>query len=161
MSISIIAAVARNGVIGRGNRLPWHLPEDLKRFKQLTWGGAIVMGRKTYESIGRALPGRENIVLTRQAGFVAAGCRVEHSIESALVAGCYARETFVIGGADLYAAALPLASRLYVTEIQAEFEGDAFFPAFDRSDWRETSRDIRSEDAPHAFAYHFVTYERP
>lgn len=159
MAISIIAAVARNGVIGRGNRLPWHLPEDLKRFRQLTWGCAIVMGRKTYESLGRALPGRENIVVTRQAGFAAAGCRVEHSIESVLGRGD-TRETFVIGGADLYAAALPLASRLYLTEIQADVQGDAFFPSFDRSNWRETSRELRSEGAPHAFAYHFVTYER-
>jgi len=159
MAVSIIAAIARNGVIGRGNGLPWHLPEDLKRFRQLTWGQAIVMGRKTYESIGRALPGRENIVVTRQAGFAAAGCRIEHSIESALESGD-PRHIFVIGGAALYAAALPLASLLYLTEIQADVEGDAFFPPYDRGNWREASRERRSESANHAFAYHFVTYER-
>lgn len=163
--LSLVAAVAHERVIGKDNRLPWRLPEDLKRFKQLTLGHAVIMGRKTFESIiqttGRPLPGRENIVVTRSLVLKAPGCRVAASIEAAIVAAREAAgeaEAFVIGGAELYRLALPLASRMHLTEIDAEFDGDAWFPAFDPAEWRETARESRvsSDD----LLYHFVTYVR-
>src|SRR4051794_8733480 len=143
--LSLLVAVARNGVIGRDNSLPWHLPEDLKRFKALTLGHPVIMGRKTFESIlaslGKPLPGRENIVVTRARGYAAPGCRVVHSLEDALSACAGADEAFVIGGSEIFALALPIAQRLYVTEIEAEFEGDVAFPAYDRGAWRELARE--------------------
>ncbi|MBI3376745.1 MAG: dihydrofolate reductase [Betaproteobacteria bacterium] len=156
--VVLIAAVAANGSIGRDNRMPWRLPEDLKRFKALTLGHPVLMGRRTWESIGKPLPGRENIVLTRSANFSVPGCRVAHSMEEALES-CRGKATvFVIGGVELYGAALPLASRLLLTEIRREFPGDAFFPAFDRSAFREVSRHRnRSADG---LEYDFVEYQR-
>lgn len=163
VSLSLIAALARNRVIGRANRLPWHLPEDLKRFRQITWGRPVIMGRKTHQSIlqslGGPLPGRDNIVVTRSAAYSAPGCRVAQSLAGA-VAAVTAPEAFVIGGAQLYAAALPFAARLYLTEIHAEYEGDAFFPAFDRGEWREFSREARAAREPENPAYDFAVYER-
>ena len=162
--VSLLAALARNRVIGRDNAIPWHLPEDLKRFKQLTLGHAVIMGRKTFDSIiettGKPLPGRDNIVITRSRGWAHAGCRVAHSLEEALAAVASAKQAFVIGGAEIYALALPLADRLYFTEIDAEFEGDALFPEFDRTQWREVSRESRRVDGAGGFGYHFVVYER-
>ena len=156
--VALIAAVAANRSIGRDNRMPWHLPEDLKRFKSLTFGHPVLMGRRTWESIGRPLPGRENIVLTRSADFSAPGCRVAHSLEEALESCRGADTVFVIGGVELYRAALPLADRLLLTEIRREYPGDAFFPAFDRSLFRETSRQRnRSSDG---LEYDFVEYWR-
>jgi dihydrofolate reductase len=160
MTVTIIAALARNGIIGRGNRMPWHISEDLKRFKALTMGHPVVMGRKTFESIGKALPGRENIVITRTHDFTAAGCRVAHSLEEALAAASGAAEVFVIGGAEIYALALPQASRLQFTEVDASVDGDAYFPDFERSAWREVSRESRSTEGPGHLRYDFVTYER-
>lgn len=144
--------------------MPWHLPEDLKRFKRLTSGHAVVMGRKTYESIiattGTPLPLRENIVITRSVDWKRAGCLIVHSLEAALAAAGNSRDVFVIGGAEIYTLALPLARRLYLTEIDREFDGDTFFPEFDRSRWREISRDPRPPAGNEGLAYAFVEYER-
>lgn len=140
MNLSVIAAVARNGVIGRNNQLPWQLPEDLKRFKALTMGHHIIMGRKTYESLGRLLPGRTTVIVSRNTGYVVPGALIASSLEDAL-GGCVGDEQpFMIGGAELYQQALPLANRLYLTRIEHDFEGDAWFPEFDIREWRETTR---------------------
>ena len=156
--LSLVAAIARNRVIGIGGRLPWHLPEDLRRFKRLTMGAPVIMGRRTHESIGRPLPGRRNIVVTRQAAARWAGCTVVPSLPAALALAADAPEAFVIGGAELYAEALPHASRLYLTLIDATYDGDTWFPEFEASAWREVSREpgIAASGLP----YSFVTYER-
>jgi dihydrofolate reductase len=156
----LIAAVAANGVIGAANRLPWHLSEDLKRFRALTTGHAVIMGRKTWESLPRALPQRQNIVVTRQAGLKAAGAQVAHSFPAALARVEMPAPVFCIGGGELYRAALPFASKIHLTEIAREFEGDARFPPLDGSEWRETSREDRPPAEPGGFAYSYVTYER-
>jgi dihydrofolate reductase len=158
--ISIIAAMAENRVIGRENSLPWHLPNDLKHFKRLTSGHAIIMGRKNYESIGRPLPERTNIVVTRTPDYRAPGCTVVHSIGDALVAAGDDPEVFIIGGAELYAQTLARAHRLYLTEIHAHVSGDTYFPNFDMNAWREQAREKQEADATHPFAYSFVTLER-
>ncbi len=157
--VVIIAAVASNGVIGYRNRMPWHLPEDLKRFRQLTLGHAVIMGRRTFESIGAPLAGRENIVITRSPDWTRSDCHAAHSLEAALAAVRARQDAFVIGGAEIYALALPIASRLHITEIERDFEGDAFFPEFDRSRWRETSRESRVLEGVGGFSYHFVAYD--
>jgi dihydrofolate reductase len=157
--IAIIVAMARNRVIGIENRLPWHLPDDLKHFKALTMGHHIIMGRLTYESIGRPLPGRSTIIVSRDADYRVPGCMTRTSLESALAACGDDTEVFFVGGASLYAQALPYAQRLYLTEIQQDVEGDAYFPEFDRSAWRETARDCRVTDA--GLAYCFLTLDRP
>ena len=157
--VVIIAAVASNGVIGHRNRMPWHLPEDLRRFRQLTLGHAVIMGRRTFESIGKPLAGRNNIVVTRSPDWTRAGCHAAHSLEAALAAVHEREDAFVIGGAQIYALALPVASRLYISEIERDFEGDAFFPEFDRSRWREVSRESRVLDGAGGFSYHFVAYD--
>ena len=152
--ITLIAAVARNGVIGRENRLPWRIPGDLPRFKQTTLGQTLIMGRKTFESIGRALPGRETIVVTRRLTFAASGVEVANTLDDAF-ARVRTQDAFVAGGAEIYAQSLPRADRLLLTEIDAEFEGDAHFPAFDRSAWK-VSREERQEPSaefPHAVWY--------
>jgi dihydrofolate reductase len=163
--ITLIAAVAKNGVIGKANGLPWHLPEDLKHFKALTMGQVVVMGRKTWESLPerfRPLPGRRNIVVTRNAAYAAPGAEVAASLEDAVkkvgAGGTATDSLFVIGGAELYAHALPFAQRLELTEIDAEVDGDAFFPALDRTQWREVMRHSDSENS--GFSYAFVSYER-
>lgn len=158
--LTLIAAVARNGVIGIGNRLPWRLPADLRRFKTLTVGHTVIMGRKTWESLPaafRPLPGRRNVVMTRDPGYCAAGATVAASLEAAIGAAD-GNDAFVIGGAELYAAALPLADRLELTEIDASFEGDSFFPVIDRGQWREATRETARDEA--GFAYAFVGYQR-
>jgi dihydrofolate reductase len=157
--VVIIAAVASNGVIGYRNRMPWHLPEDLKRFRQLTLGHAVIMGRRTFESIGAPLAGRENIVITRSPDWTRSGCHAADSLAAALAAVRARQDAFVIGGAQIYALALPIASRLHITEIERDFEGDAFFPDFDRSRWRETSRESRVLEGVGGFSYHFVAYD--
>lgn len=157
--LSLIAAVARNGVIGRDNALPWRLPEDLRHFKAVTLGHPIVMGRKTWESLGRPLPGRQNIVVTRRTDYdIPTGCTVVNSLAEALDAAAGTDEVFLIGGADLYAQGLPLADRLYLTEIDADFDGDAWFPDFPRDEWREVSRQRGGDESEPGFS--FVTYER-
>jgi dihydrofolate reductase len=158
--VALIAAVARNGVIGAGNRLPWRLSEDLKRFRALTSGHSVIMGRKTWDSIGKPLPDRQNIVVSRQSGLTLAGASVAHTLEHALEIAIRPDPIFVIGGEELYRCALPLADILYLTEIERDFDGDARFPAFDRAAWREVARETRSPANEAAFAYHFVTYER-
>ncbi len=162
MTLSIIAALGRNHAIGYQNTLPWRLPADLQRFKQLTMGHHILMGRKTFESIGRPLPGRTSIIITRQPDYQAEGCWIVHSLEAAL-ALAQARgeqEAFVIGGADIYAQALPLADRMYLTWVEAEPEADAFFPAFDEVGW-ETSDEVEfAADEKHPYAMRFVTLKR-
>jgi len=162
--ICIIAAVSRNQVIGIGNQMPWHLPEDLKRFKRLTLGHAVIMGRRTFESIvatsGKPLAGRDNVVVTRSREWAHSGCRTVHSFEAALAAVHEPQDAFVIGGAEIYALALPIASRLHMTEIERDFDGDTFFPDFDRSRWHEVSRQQIAPGGSAGFAYAFVEYER-
>jgi len=158
LRLSLVAAIARNRVIGIGGRLPWHLPEDLRRFKRLTLGAPVIMGRRTHESIGRPLPGRRNIVVTRQAAARWAGCTVVPSLPAALALAADASEAFVIGGAELYAEALPHASRLYLTLIDATYDGDTWFPAFEAVAWREVSREPGTAES--GLPYSFVTYER-
>jgi dihydrofolate reductase len=162
--IALVAALARNRVIGRRNELPWRLPEDLRRFKTLTLGHPVVMGRKTHESIlgalGRPLPGRLNIVVTRSTDYAAPGCIVATSLEAALAAAPPAEEIFVIGGAEIYRAALATADRLHLTEIDADYDGDAWFPKLPPDRWREVSRESRPHGAEFPHDYAFVVYER-
>lgn len=158
--ICLIAALAANRVIGKNNALPWHLPADLKRFKALTMGHPVVMGRKTYESIGRPLPGRRNLVITRNRGYGAPGCEVVHSLDAAIIACRGAHEIFVIGGTGLFRESLPRAHCLEFTEIRAEIEGDVTFPEFSMSDWRETGREIHSDEVGIPFRYDFARYVR-
>ncbi len=166
MRLALIVAAAENGVIGRDNKLPWHLPEDLKYFKRVTMGKPIVMGRKTYESIGRPLPGRTNLVITRNPDWQAEGVRTLPTVEAALslaedialIDG--AEELMVIGGAEIYAAALPLADRIYLTRVHAEVDGDAWLPAIDWQQWRELGRERHSAGEGNPYDYSFLVYER-
>jgi dihydrofolate reductase len=157
-TLSVIAAMARNRVIGIRNTLPWRLPEDLKHFKALTLGHHIVMGRKTYESIGKPLPGRTTVIVTRDPGYQVEGCVTATSIEAAITACGDDTEIFFVGGAELYAQVLPRADRLYLTEIQADYEGDAWFPEFEQSAWKEIDRQAHVNDS--GLTYHYVTYAR-
>jgi len=156
--VAVIAAMARNRVIGINNTLPWHLPEDLKHFKALTMGHHIIMGRKTYDSIGRPLPGRTTVIVTRDPAYRMEGCLVANSPEQAIALCGDDPEIFFVGGAELYRQVLPLADRLYITEIQAEYEGDAEFPEIDASVWREACRESHVSQA--GLGYDFVTYRR-
>jgi dihydrofolate reductase len=158
--VSVIAALAKNRVIGIENSLPWSLPEDLAHFKALTLNHPILMGRKTFESLGRPLPGRTNIVITRNPDYRPQGCKVAASIPDALALCADADEAFFIGGAELYAQAIPLADRLYLTEVNIEPVGDAWFPDYDRSAFREVSRESRRSEKGDALAFDFVVYER-
>lgn len=164
MLISLIAAVPRNRVIGLDNDLPWRLPDDFRYFKRQTLGKPCLMARKTFESLAGALKGRTNIVLTTQTEYQADGGIVVHSIEEGLQVarreGPESDELMILGGATLYEQTLPIADRLYITEIDAEFEGDTFFPEFDRSEFREVSRKHHPVDDRHAFPFDFVLYER-
>jgi len=160
--IALIAAVARNGVIGVDNHLPWRLPEDMKRFRDLTTGHSVVMGRRTWESIGKPLPARQNMVVTHTPPRSVPGVEFARSLDEALERATRPEPVFIIGGEALYREALPRAELLYLTEIVGDFQGDARFPDFDRALWRETSRTEHGAlDAPGALTYHFVTYERP
>lgn len=161
--ISLIAAVARNGVIGKEGRLLWHLPEDMKYFRETTRGKPVVMGRKTWESLPdafRPLPGRQNIVLSRNPAYQAPGATLAVSLDEALQHASLADEIFVIGGAELYRLALPRAGRLYLTEIDADFEGDACFPEVPAADWVEVSRRTKQDDTPSGLNYAFAVYRR-
>ncbi len=158
--VALVAAIAANRVIGAGNRLPWRLADDLRRFRALTVGHTVIMGRKTWESLPRALPERQNIVVTRQRDYAAAGAELAPSFAAALACVRLPEPAFCIGGGELYAAALPYATTLHLTEIGRDFDGDARFPSFDGRDWRETAREDRSPDGPDGFAYAYVTYER-
>ncbi|MDH3547535.1 MAG: type 3 dihydrofolate reductase [Gammaproteobacteria bacterium] len=158
--ISIVVAVSKNHVIGSRGELPWRLSDDLKHFKALTIGKPIIMGRKTYESIGQPLPDRQNIVITRQTDYFAEGCDVVASVDSAIAAAGDADELMVIGGGDIYRLFLPLAKRIYMTRVQAEVAGDAYFPVLDAGEWRESMHDERAADQNNQFDYTFVTLER-
>jgi dihydrofolate reductase len=164
--LALIVAAAENGVIGRNNALPWYLPEDLRYFKRVTMGKPIIMGRKTFASIGKPLPGRTNIVITRNPLFLAEGVKVVSSLAAALELAQHlalvdgAEEAVVIGGAEIYQAALPVADRLYLTEVHASLEGDAELPAIDWTQWREVSRERHAAQAPNQYDYSFVCYER-
>ncbi|HMM47259.1 MAG TPA: dihydrofolate reductase [Thiobacillaceae bacterium] len=158
--VNVIAALAKNRVIGIENRLPWRLPEDLAHFKALTLGHPILMGRKTFESLGRPLPGRENVVITRNPDFRVPGCRVAASIPAAIALCTDADEIFFIGGAELYAQAIPLADCLYFTEVDVEATGDAWFPDYDRAAFREVSRESHVGEKGDALRFDFVVYER-
>jgi dihydrofolate reductase len=159
--IALIAALDRRGAIGKGNALPWHLPDDLKRFKALTLGKPVLMGRKTAQSLGRALPGRRNLVLTRSGQVPFEGMEAVVSLEDARIAARDAEALCVIGGGEIYALTLPVATVLHLTHVDTIVEGaDAFFPEFDRDAWRVMSREPRAADAKHAFAFEFVEYQR-
>jgi dihydrofolate reductase len=158
--VSIIVAMARNHTIGINNTLPWRIPEDLKHFKALTMGHCMIMGRKTFDSIGKPLPGRTSVVVTRNRELQIEGCTMAHSLEEAIAACASEDEIFVVGGAELYAQALPLAGTLYVTEVQQNVAGDAHFPQFERAQWQEISREKHTQESPQALEYHFVTYKR-
>lgn len=157
---AIVVAVAANGTIGARGTLPWRLPADLARFREVTTGHAVVMGRRTWESIGRPLPGRQNIVVTRDASFRAGGADVAHSLDEALAAVRRPLPVFCIGGAELYRAALPRADLLYVTEIARDVPGDTSLPPIDRDAWREVARERHAPDGPQALPFDFVTYVR-
>jgi dihydrofolate reductase len=160
MRLSLVVAVARNGVIGRDNQLPWRLPDDLAYFKRVTMGHPVVMGRRTWQSIGKPLPGRTNIVVTHDPGFRAPGCVVAHSLAEAWRAAEGADEACVIGGTSLFAETLPLADVIHLTEVEADVEGDTYFPGFDRSAWTETEVERHAADARHAYPFRIVRLER-
>ncbi|HEV8643941.1 MAG TPA: dihydrofolate reductase [Burkholderiales bacterium] len=157
--ISIIVAYAANRVIGKDGKMPWHLSEDLKRFRQLTMGHHIVMGRKTWESISRLLPGRKHIIISRNPGYKVPGAKVVDSLDAAIAAARGNSEIFVIGGSEIYKLALQIADRILVTEIQREYEGDTYLPELAKGIWRETARENRV-DAASGLRYCFVTLER-
>jgi dihydrofolate reductase len=158
--ISLIVAMAQNGVIGRDNALPWRLPADLQRFREFTLGKPILMGRKTFESIGRPLPGRANLVLTRDRTWHADGVIAVHSIEAALLQTRTCAELVAIGGAEIYRLLLPLARRIYLTHVHADVPGDTYFPAFDPAQWDDVDYRTHPADERHAYPVTFVTLER-
>ena len=164
--LAMMVAKASNNVIGRNNKLPWYLPNDLKYFKQVTFGKPVIMGRKTWESLGKPLPGRTNIVITRQSGFQAEGAKVVATLDEAIamaenVAFIDGQEEAVImGGAEIYALALPRADRLYLTEVHAQVEGDTWFPEYDSTEWNEIGREDFQAEGPNPYDYSFVVYER-
>jgi dihydrofolate reductase len=165
MLISLIVALSRNHVIGKNNDLPWTLPDDSRYFMETTRGHCVVMGRKNYDSLPvkyKPLPNRTNIVVTRQSSLEAPGCIVLHTLEAAIATAQDRQETelFIIGGAEIYKLALPVADRLYLTEIDAVVEGDTHFPSYDAAQWKETSRRHHPADAKHIYAFDFVVYER-
>ena len=158
--ITLIVAVADSGVIGRDNGLPWHLPEDLKRFKRLTMGKPLVMGRRTFESIGKPLPGRQNIVVTRDTNYRRDGVTVVHDVDGALRAAGDVPEIMVIGGAELFRALLPRAGRIHLTRVHGNIEGDVMWPALDERDWVVVKRESHSADERHAYAMTFEVWEK-
>ena len=160
MRLALIVAMAENRVIGRNNELPWRIPADLGHFKTLTMGKPIIMGRRTHESIGRPLPGRDNIVITADRQYQADGCQVVHSIDQALEAAGDCEEAMIIGGAELYRQTLENADRLYLTLVKAEPEGDTWFPPIEPQQWREIRREPHGADERNEYDYDFVVLER-
>lgn len=160
MQLSIIVAMDRNRVIGNNDSLPWHISADLKNFKKITMGKPIVMGRKTHESIGRPLPGRENIIITRDETYQAEGCTVLNSIDEIFEHCKDVEEVMITGGSEIYKHTLNQVTRLYLTEVHAEVEGDTFFPEFNRSEWNEISREVFKADEKNDFDYSFILLER-
>ena len=160
MKRSLVVAVARNGVIGRDNRLPWKLPADLAYFKRVTMGNPVVMGRRTWESIGKPLPGRRNIVVTSDASYQAPGATVVNTLDAAWEAAGDAAEVSVIGGRRIFEETLPIADRIHYTEVEAEVEGDTYFPPFDRGEWRETEVERHGADERHDHPFRIVVLDR-
>ena len=161
MLISIIVAISENKAIGKDNNLPWHLPLDLKHFKNLTLGHSIIMGRKTYESIGKPLPGRTSIIITNNKTYTAEGCVIKHSLADALshAQSIGDSEAFIIGGSSLFKEGLEKASKIYLTKVHAEVDGDTFFK-FDPTNWKETSSESHDVDTTHKFPFTFITLEK-
>ena len=162
MFVSLVAAVAENNVLGKENQLPWHLPADLKYFKQLTTGHHVLMGRKTWESIGKPLPNRVSLVVSRSEDFKAEGATVAQSIEEGIDTARKADETelFIIGGGEIFRLAMPLADRIYLTRIDHYFEGDVFFPEIDAELWKETESKSFEADEKNPYGYRFITLEK-
>lgn len=158
--ITLITAYAHNRVIGKNNQMPWHLPEDLAHFKRTTLGAPVIMGRHTWDSLGRPLPGRRNIVISRNPTLHLIGAETVHSLQDAIDLCQTAQEIFIIGGAQIYAQALPLAQRLVITEIDDTVDGDTFFPEFDVREWQEISRERHQAQSPNQFFFSFVEYQR-
>jgi len=160
MNVTLIAAMAENRVIGKDNQLIWHFPEDLKHFKQLTSGHHVIMGRKTFESVGRPLPNRTNIIITRQTDYKAEGCLIAHSIEEALAMVKDDEQPFIVGGAEIYKQALAFADGIELTIIHGKYEGDSYFPEFDLSIWKLARGEKKEADARHIHPYEFLTYKK-
>ena len=160
MKLAIIVATDQKNLIGKDNDLPWKLSADLQYFRRVTMGKPLIMGRNTHESIGRALPGRKNIIVTSDLNYQAEGCCVVHSLEQAIKECDNAEEVMVMGGASLYTQLLPQADRLYLTQVHASLEGDAWFPDWQHSDWNEVSREDHSADEKNEYSYSFIIYER-
>ncbi|MCD8740215.1 dihydrofolate reductase [Mucilaginibacter roseus] len=159
MTTSIIVAIAQNYAIGKNNQLLWHLPNDLKHFKNTTSGHTVIMGRKTFDSVGKPLPKRRNIVITRQ-NIGIEGCEVVNSLESALALCVDEAEVFIVGGAEIYKQAMPVTDRIYLTIVHHDFEGDTFFPEIDNSEWTEIARTDYHADEKHAYSYSILTLEK-
>lgn len=159
MIVTQVVAISENHVIGKDNKLLWHLPNDLKHFKDITTGHTIIMGRKTYESVGKPLPRRRNIIITRQAINIE-GCEVVNSIEAALALCKDEPEVFIVGGAEIYRQSLHLTDRIYLTIIHRKFDGDSFFPELDKQEWKEALREDHQPDEKNMLPYSFITLER-
>jgi len=159
MIVSAVVAISENHAIGKDNKLLWYLPNDLKHFKDITTGGTIIMGRKTYESVGKPLPKRRNIIITRQAITIEA-CEVVNSVEAALALCKTEAEVYIVGGAEIYKQAMPLTDRIYLTIVHQQFDADSFFPEINKQDWNETAREDHEPDAKNLIPYSFVTYDR-
>ncbi|MEO6521617.1 MAG: dihydrofolate reductase [Mucilaginibacter sp.] len=160
MYITIVVAIASNYAIGKDNQLLWHLPKDLKHFKDITAGGTVIMGRKTYDSVGRPLPKRRNIVITRQ-DIQIEGCEVVNSLDAAIALCKDEQEVFIVGGAEIYRQAMHITNRIYLTIVHHSFDADTFFPEIDYNDWKVVEREDHETDEKHAFAYSFITLEKP
>jgi len=159
MIVSSVVAISENHVIGKDNKLLWYLPNDLKHFKNITTGHTVIMGRKTYDSVGKPLPRRRNIIITRQ-NITVEGCEVVNSIEAALALCKGEDEVFIVGGAEIYRQAMHLTDRIYLTIVHQQFEGDSFFPEIDKSVWHEVSREDYEPDEKNSLPYSFITYEK-
>ena len=160
MILSFVIAFGENRGLGFDNKLPWNLPDDLKRFKEITSGHTVIMGRKTYDSIGRLLPNRKNIIITRDTSYKVEGATIVHSIEDAVKECAGEEETFVIGGGEILKLALPYVNRMYLTHVEANVPADSFFPEFNPSEWKITSEEFHSKDEEHAYNFTFKVYER-
>jgi dihydrofolate reductase len=159
MIVSAVVAISQNHAIGKDNKLLWHLPKDLKHFKEITTGGTVIMGRKTYDSVGRPLPNRRNIIITRQQVEIT-GCEVVNSVEAALDLCRDEAEVFIVGGAEIYKLAMPLTDRIYLTIVHADFEADTYFPEIKADTWKETARQDHEADEKNPLPFSFITLER-
>ncbi len=160
MIISLIAAIGENRELGLGNKLPWHLPDDLKRFKEITRGHTVIMGRKTFESIGRLLPDRKNIIITRNKDFKVEGAIIVSNFEEALGESTGEDEVFVIGGGEIFSLALPHADKMYLTHVETKLPNDAFFPEFNLSEWKVVNEESHPKDEKHMYDFTFKTYNK-